>query len=97
MQNIFNIWQQIENIVFFLQDLAVPSVAFEPRFRGSFRNLLYAKNIHEGPEKQEMMAYKVCKELFNTTRVRCQFWPCELFLGLVSNSMLVQSPFVTHP
>ena len=46
-------------IVALFQDLAVPSVAFEPRFRGSFRNLLYAKNTEEKPEKQEMMAYKV--------------------------------------
>ena len=45
----------------FLQALAVPSVAFEPRFRGSFRNLMYLQTGAgaASPEKQEMMAYKV--------------------------------------
>ena len=40
----------------------MPSVAFEPRFQGAFRNLEYSS---EGtrPEKQEMMAYKVCKNI----------------------------------
>ena len=61
--------QKISYIKFDLifQALAVPSVAFEPRFQGAFRNLEYSS---EGtrPEKQEMMAYKVRKNtpfLFN--------------------------------
>jgi len=43
-----------------LKALAVPSVAFEPRFRGSFRNLMYLQTGAgaASPEKQEMMAYK---------------------------------------
>ena len=43
------------------QALAVPTVAFEPRFQGAFRNLEYFRE-GTGPEKQEMMAYKVCKK-----------------------------------
>ena len=40
-----------------LQALAVPSAAFEPRFRGSFRSLVYTRA--GVAETQEMMAYKV--------------------------------------
>ena len=44
---------------FSFQTLAVPSVAFEPRLRGSFRNLMYSKHGGPGETRQEMMAYKV--------------------------------------
>ena len=42
-----------------LSSLALPSVVFEPRFRGSIRNLLYADDATGRPKIQELMAYKV--------------------------------------
>lgn len=58
---ILHILHQICKIFYNFQALAVPSVAFEPRFRGSFRNLMYlqTRSGATSPEKQEMMAYKV--------------------------------------
>ena len=49
--------KKTSNILQF-QALVVPSVAFEPRFQGAFRYLQYSTG-GMGPEKQEMMAYKV--------------------------------------
>ena len=48
-----------------LQALAVPSAAFEPRFRGSFRSLVYTRA--GAAETQEMMAYKVRRTLDTQT------------------------------
>jgi hypothetical protein len=42
-----------------LSMLALPSVVFEPRFRGSIRNILYADDDTAKPRRQEVMAYKV--------------------------------------
>ena len=42
-----------------LSMLALPSVVFEPRFRGSIRNILYADDDTARPRRQEVMAYKV--------------------------------------
>ncbi len=40
-----------------LQGMSLPSVVFEPTFRGAIRNVIYGE---AGEEKvQEMMAYKV--------------------------------------
>ena len=39
--------------------LALPSVVFEPRFKGSIRNILYADDETGKPRRQEVMAYKV--------------------------------------
>ena len=46
-----------------LSMLALPSVVFEPRFRGSIRNILYADDDSGKPRRQEVMAYKVRKKL----------------------------------
>jgi hypothetical protein len=42
-----------------LSMLALPSVVFEPRFRGAIRNILYADDDTGRPRRQEVMAYKV--------------------------------------
>jgi neurexin len=42
-----------------LSSLALPSVVFEPRFRGSIRNIVYADEESGRPRRQEVMAYKV--------------------------------------
>ena len=42
-----------------LSMLALPSVVFEPRFKGSIRNILYADDETGKPRRQEVMAYKV--------------------------------------
>jgi len=42
-----------------LSMLALPSVVFEPRFKGSIRNIMYAHDESGNPKKQEVMAYKV--------------------------------------
>ena len=44
--------------------LALPSVVFEPRFKGSVRNLLYAHDETGKPKKQEVMAYNVSSCFF---------------------------------
>ena len=64
--------------------LSVPSVAFEPRFRGSFRNLIYSSRT-KGPEKQEMMAYKVSslKHLINFLTVQ-NFYNKNIFVRTYS-------------
>lgn len=43
-----------------LSQLALPSVIFEPRFRGSLRNLIYSDSNHP-PRQQEMTASLVSK------------------------------------
>ena len=52
-----------------LSSLALPSVVFEPRFRGSIRNLLYADDDSGRPRVQELMAYKVSNKLFKKNTV----------------------------
>ena len=42
-----------------LSSLALPSAVFEPRFRGSIRNIVYADDDTGRPRRQEVMAYKV--------------------------------------
>ena len=42
-----------------LSSLALPSAVFEPRFRGSIRNVVYADDETGRPRRQEVMAYKV--------------------------------------
>lgn len=42
-----------------LSSLALPSAVFEPRFRGSIRNVVYADDESGRPRRQEVMAYKV--------------------------------------
>ena len=42
-----------------LKNLALPSVVFEPRFRGEIRNVIYADSPELGVRQQRMMAYKV--------------------------------------
>ena len=42
-----------------LSSLALPSAVFEPRFRGSIRNIVYADDETGRPRRQEVMAYKV--------------------------------------
>ena len=42
-----------------LSSLALPSVVFEPRFRGAIRNLIYADDETGRLRRQEVMAYKV--------------------------------------
>ena len=56
-----------------LSSLALPSAVFEPRFRGSIRNIVYADDETGRPRRQEVMAYKVsslasffCKNLLPT-------------------------------
>ena len=47
-----------------LSSLALPSAVFEPRFRGSIRNIVYADDESGRPRRQEVMAYKVSSLLF---------------------------------
>ena len=42
-----------------LSSLALPSVVFEPRFRGGIRNVVFADDTSGRPRRQEIMAYKV--------------------------------------
>ena len=42
-----------------LSSLALPSVVFEPRFRGGIRNVVFADDSSGRPRRQEIMAYKV--------------------------------------
>ena len=56
-----------------LSSLALPSVVFEPRFRGSIRNLLYADDATGRPKIQELMAYKV--RLHSKTSSLCILTP----------------------
>ncbi len=61
-----------------LSNLALPSVVFEPRFRGAVRNVVYADEGSGGrPRRQEVMAYKVGRprrlQLRSKLRNR---WPC---------------------
>ena len=42
-----------------LSSLALPSVVFEPRFRGGIRNVVFADEKSGRPQRQEIMAYKV--------------------------------------
>ncbi len=42
-----------------LSSLALPSAVFEPRFRGSVRNVVYADDETGRPRRQDVMAYKV--------------------------------------
>ena len=42
-----------------LATLSLPSVAFEPRFRGAIRNLVYASDDSEVPKPQDIIEYKV--------------------------------------
>ena len=42
-----------------LKNLALPSVMFEPRFRGEIRNVIYADTSDLGVRQQRIMAYKV--------------------------------------
>lgn len=48
--------------------LALPSVIFEPRFRGSVRNLVYADAPNVGPRRQEQRAQR---------DIKCGDLPCE--------------------
>ena len=49
----------IQAVMLCFQGLSVPSVVFEPSYRGSIRNVLYREA--EGEKAQEMMAYKVTR------------------------------------
>ena len=46
-----------------LKNLALPSVVFEPRFRGEIRNVIYADSDDGTVKQQEMMAFKVSASL----------------------------------
>ena len=50
-----------------LSSLALPSAVFEPRFRGSIRNIVYADDETGRPRRQEVMAYKVSSLFFFKT------------------------------
>ena len=52
-----------------LSSLALPSAVFEPRFRGSIRNIVYADDETGRPRRQEVMAYKV-----SSLRLEIRFW-----------------------
>jgi hypothetical protein len=52
-----------------LSMLALPSVVFEPRFRGSIRNILYADDESAKPRRQEVMAYKVRRLVIHDGKV----------------------------
>ena len=58
-----------------LSSLALPSAVFEPRFRGSIRNVVYADDESGRPRRQEVMAYKVGKTLLSnrdlTSKLKC--------------------------
>lgn len=47
-----------------LSSLALPSVVFEPRFRGGIRNVVFADDSSGRPRRQEIMAYKVSHDGF---------------------------------
>ena len=47
-----------------LSSLALPSVVFEPRFRGGIRNVVFADDTSGRPRRQEIMAYKVSPNSF---------------------------------
>ena len=47
-----------------LSSLALPSVVFEPRFRGGIRNVVFADDSSGRPRRQEIMAYKVSRDGF---------------------------------
>ena len=47
-----------------LSSLALPSVVFEPRFRGGIRNVVFADDSSGRPRRQEIMAYKVSPNSF---------------------------------
>ena len=49
-----------------LSSLALPSAVFEPRFRGSIRNIVYADDESGRPRRQEVMAYKVSSPSFTS-------------------------------
>ena len=49
-----------------LSSLALPSAVFEPRFRGSIRNIVYADDESGRPRRQEVMAYKVSSPSFRS-------------------------------
>ena len=42
-----------------LKNLALPSVVYEPRFRGEIRNVIYADSEDGNVKQQQMMAFKV--------------------------------------
>ena len=42
-----------------LKNLALPSVVYEPRFRGEIRNVIYADSDDGNVKQQQMMAFKV--------------------------------------
>ena len=48
-----------------LSSLALPSVVFEPRFRGGIRNVVFADDSSGRPRRQEIMAYKVSANSFS--------------------------------
>ena len=48
-----------------LSSLALPSVVFEPRFRGGIRNVVFADDSSGRPRRQEIMAYKVSRNSFS--------------------------------
>ena len=52
-----------------LSSLALPSVVFEPRFRGSIRNVVFADDKSGRPRRQEIMAYKVSPNHFFIIKV----------------------------
>ena len=52
-----------------LSSLALPSVVFEPRFRGGIRNVVFADDPSGRPRRQEIMAYKVSPNSFSSFRL----------------------------
>ena len=53
-----------------LSSLALPSAVFEPRFRGSIRNIVYADDESGQPRRQEVMAYKVSLNIYLYSKIR---------------------------
>ena len=72
LDTFYNLIEFLPELAFILQALTLPSAAFEPRLRGSFRRLTYSRQGGD-THTQEMMAYKVISLLSPVTTHWDQF------------------------
>ena len=68
-----------------LKNLALPSVVFEPRFRGEIRNVIYADSDDGTVKQQEMMAFKVSVSL--TLQLDIYFFHLNFYKYNIRNSL----------
>ena len=67
LDTFYNLIEFLPELAFILQALTLPSAAFEPRLRGSFRRLTYSRQGGD-THTQEMMAYKVMSLVTHLSR-----------------------------